>query len=40
MDLEFFSGKKEKWRTVLKNILFKYGDIVENAEKAEDKIEE
>jgi hypothetical protein len=40
MDLEFLSRKKEKWRTILKNILFKHGDIVENAEKAEDKIEE
>ena len=39
MDLEFVSRKKEKWRTVLKNVLFKSGDIVENAEKAEDKIE-
>ncbi len=40
MDLEFLTRKKEKWRTVLKNILFKPGDIVENAEKAEDKIED
>ena len=40
MDLEFLTRKKEKWRTVLKNILFKPGDIVENAEKAESKIEE
>jgi len=40
MDLEFLSRRKDKWRTVLKNILFKNGDIVENAEKAEDKIEE
>ena len=40
MDLEFLSRKKDKWRTVLKNVLFKSGDIVENAEKAEDKIEE
>ena len=40
MDLEFLSRKKDKWRTVLKNVLFKHGDIVENAEKAEDKIEE
>jgi len=40
MDLEFLLRKKDKWRTVLKNILFKSGDIVDNAEKAEDKIEE
>jgi len=40
MDLEFLARKKDKWRTILKNVLFKTGDIVENAEKAEDKIEE
>ena len=40
MDLEFLARKKDKWRTILKNVLFKQGDIVENAEKAEDKIEE
>jgi uncharacterized protein len=40
MDLEFLLRKKDKWRTVAKNILFKPGDIVENAEKAEEKIEE
>src|SRR6266550_2731880 len=34
MDLEFLLRKKDKWRTVAKNILFKQGDIVENAEKA------
>ena len=39
MDLEFVIRKKEKWRTVLKNILFKEGDIVDNAEKAEHEIE-
>ena len=39
MDLEFLARKKDKWRTILKNVLFKPGDIVENAEKAEDKIE-
>ncbi len=39
MDLEFLLRKKEKWRTVVKNILFKARDIVENAEKAENKIE-
>ena len=40
MDLEFLSRKKDKWRTILKNVLFKHGNIVDNAEKAEDKIEE
>ncbi|MFL5742085.1 MAG: hypothetical protein ACJ75B_17815 [Flavisolibacter sp.] len=40
MDLEFLLRKKDKWKTVMKNVLFKSGDIVENAEKAEDKIEE
>lgn len=40
MDLEFLLRKKDKWRTVAKNILFRAGDITENAEKAEDKIEE
>ncbi|MGJ7033447.1 ferritin family protein [Niabella hirudinis] len=39
MDLEFLLRKKEEWRTVVKNVLFKEGDIVENAEKAEDKAE-
>ena len=39
MDLEFLLRKKEKWRTVMKNVLFKEGDITENAEKAEDAIE-
>src|ERR1043165_736710 len=40
MDLEFLFRKKDKWKTVAKSILFKAGDITENAEKAEDKIEE
>jgi hypothetical protein len=40
MDLEFLSRKKKKWRTILKNVLFKPGDIIENAEKAEDEVEE
>lgn len=39
MDLEFLLRKKDKWRTVMKNILFKSGDIVKNSEKAEDAIE-
>ena len=40
MDLEFLLRKKDKWRTIAKNILFKPGDITENAEKAEEKVEE
>jgi len=40
MDLEFLLRKKEKWRTIMKNVLFKKGDIVENGEKAEESVEE
>jgi hypothetical protein len=40
LDLEFLLRKKEKWRIVMKNVLFKHGNIVENGERAEDKIEE
>jgi hypothetical protein len=40
MDLEFLSRRKEKWRVALRKILFKDGDIVENAEKAEDAVED
>src|SRR5215207_5132084 len=40
MDLEFLLRKKEKWRTVMKNVLFKPGDIVENGEKAEEIVED
>jgi hypothetical protein len=39
MDLEFLLRKQDKWKTVMQNILFKPGDIVENSEKAEKKIE-
>ena len=39
MNLEFLLRKKEKWHTIMKNVLFKKGDIVENAENAEDIIE-
>jgi hypothetical protein len=38
MDLEFIMRKKKKWRIVMKNVLFKPGDIVENGEKAEEEI--
>jgi uncharacterized protein len=40
MSLEFLSRKNEKWRTALKNVLFKEGDIVELGEKAEEKVDE
>ena len=40
MDLEFLLRRKKKWRTVMQNVLFKPGDIVENGEKAEEAIEE
>ena len=40
MNLEFLLRKKDKWKIIMKNILFKEGDIVENSEKAEDKVEE
>jgi len=40
MDLEFLLRKKNKWKIIVQNILFKPGDIIENAEKAEDKVEE
>lgn len=39
MDLEFLLRKKSKWKTVMKNVLFKPGDITKNSEKAEDAIE-
>jgi hypothetical protein len=39
MDLEFLARRKEKWRTALRGILFKDGDIVENKEAVEDKVE-
>jgi uncharacterized protein len=40
MDLEFLARRKDDWRTVLQNVLFKEGDIVERAEEAEDRVEE
>ena len=36
MDLEFLLRKTPKWRAILKDILFKKGDIVERGEEAED----
>jgi len=39
IDLEYLTRKMPKWRAVLKEILFKEGDILENAEKAEEIID-
>ena len=36
MDLEFLLRRKPKWRTTLKDILFKQGNIVEHGEEAEE----
>ena len=36
MDLEFLLRKKPVWRTVLRDILFTDGDIVEHGEEAEE----
>ncbi len=36
IDLEFLLRRKPVWRTILKNILFKEGDLIELAEKAEE----
>ena len=38
MDLEFLLRQKEDWQTMVKNVVLKPGDIVKNAENAEDKI--
>ncbi|MFT3894481.1 MAG: hypothetical protein QM730_22860 [Anaerolineales bacterium] len=40
MDLEFLLRRTPKWRTILKNILFKKGDLIELAEKAEEEAPE
>lgn len=40
MDLEFLLRRKQDWRIIAKNVLFKSGDIVENGEKAEEKVED
>lgn len=37
--LEWLTRRLPKWRAVLKEILFKDGDIIENAEAAEEKLE-
>jgi hypothetical protein len=40
MDLEFLARRKETWRIALQKILFTEGDIVEQAELAEDAVED
>ena len=40
MDLEFLARRTPKWRTALRGVLFKDGDIVENAEAIEDEVED
>jgi hypothetical protein len=36
MALEFLSRRKPKWQAVLKEVLFKPGDIVEHGEEGEE----
>ena len=36
MNLEFLTRRTPRWREVLKQVLFKEGDIVEHGEQAED----
>jgi hypothetical protein len=40
MDLEFLLRRKDTWRKILKNILFKKGDLVVLAEKSEEAVED
>jgi hypothetical protein len=39
MNLEFLSRRSAKWRTVLQDVLFKEGDIVEHGEEAEEELD-
>ncbi|HEY3105484.1 MAG TPA: hypothetical protein VGJ49_01675 [Gaiellaceae bacterium] len=39
MNLEFLARRKPRWRTVLQDVLFKEGDIVEHGEEAEDELD-
>jgi uncharacterized protein len=39
MNLEFLSRRNAKWRTVLQDVLFKEGDIVEHGEQAEEELD-
>jgi uncharacterized protein len=38
MDLEFLARQKKKFRTILQEVLFKPGDIVEHGEEAEEEV--
>ena len=40
MDLEFLLRRTPKWRTIMKNMLFKKGDLTKLAEKAEEEVSE
>ncbi len=40
IDLEFLLRRTPTWRNIMKNIMFKKGDFVELAEKAEETVEE
>lgn len=40
MNLEFLLRKKEKWKIIMQNVLFRAGDIIENGEKAEHTVED
>ncbi|MEO7801815.1 MAG: hypothetical protein ABIR81_07440 [Ginsengibacter sp.] len=40
MDLEFLLRRKPIWNTIIKNVIFRSGDIVENGERAEEKVED
>lgn len=39
MDLEYLLRKKSEWRTILQDILFTEGDIVDHGEEAEDAVD-
>jgi uncharacterized protein len=39
MNLEFLSRRNDRWRTVLRDVLFTEGDIVEHGEQAEDELD-
>ena len=40
IDLEFLLRRTPVWRDIMRNVLFKKGDLVELAEKAEETIHE
>jgi hypothetical protein len=39
MNLEFLARRRPMWRTVLQDVLFKEGDIVEHGEEAEEELD-